>query len=243
MSSSRTYPVGSVPAVSDEDIISFDGNDFSMVFDGSDLGVQANDIDAFYFVDPSTILISFDKSFTLNGFGQVEENDILQFNATSLGSLTSGSWAMYFDGSDVGLDAPSEDIDALFLRPDGSLLLSTNGNFTVPGARGKDEDILRFIPTSSGENTTGTWLLYFDGSDVGIGDDIDGIEVSSEGELFLSTRGSISIAGLNADDEDIFTCIPSSLGESTICEVQLGLYFNGSLWGISGHDIDSFTIE
>jgi len=214
-----------------------------MVFDGSDLGVQANDIDAFYYVDASTILISFDKNITLDGLGDVKESDIVQFNATSLGDVTSGSWEMYLDGSDVGLDSPGEDIDAFFLRTDGSILLSINGNSTVPGASGKDEDIFLFTPTSLGETSAGTWLLYFDGSDVGIGDDIDGIHQSAAGELFISTRNTTTFPGLTAYDEDIFICVPTSLGENTVCEVQLDLYFDGSLRGIAGHDIDSFTIE
>ncbi len=214
-----------------------------MVFDGSDVGVQANDIDAFYVLDADTILISFDKPITLDGLGQVMDHDVVQFNATSLGDVTSGSWVMYLDGSDVGLDAPGEDIDAFFVRTDGSLLISTNGNSSVPGASGKDEDILEFTPTSLGDTTAGGWILYFDGSDVGIGDDIDGIYQSSTGEMFLSTRGSISAAGLNADDEDIFICIPTSLGENTVCDVKLDLYFDGSLWGIASHDVDGFSID
>ena len=137
LSSSRTYPIGNVPEVSDEDILSFDGTDYAMVFDGSDVGISANDIDAFYFVDAGTILISLDKSIAIDGFGPVDEQDIIQFNATSLGEITSGTWSYFLDGSDVELDSPSEDIDAFFLRPDGSLLISTNGNSSVPGVSGK----------------------------------------------------------------------------------------------------------
>lgn len=233
----------SVPEVSDEDILSFNGIDYAMVFDGSDMGISSNDIDAFHFVDAGTILISLDKSITIDGFGPVDEQDILQFNATSLGEVTSGTWSFYLDGSDVGLDSPGEDIDALFLRPDGSLLISTNGNTSIPGASGKDEDLLLFTPTSLGADSAGTWLLYFDGSDVGIGDDLDGVHQSTNGELFLSTRNSITVSGVTFDDKEIFICLPSSLGENTVCEQPLELYFDGSLWGLSGHDIDSFTIE
>ena len=214
-----------------------------MVFDASDLGIGANDIDALHYIDAGTILVSFDKSITLEGFGPVDEQDILLFNATSLGETSSGTWQLYFDGSDVGLDSPSEDIDAIFLRPDGSLLISINGNSSIPGASAKDEDILLFTPTSLGETTAGTWILYFDGSDIGITDDIDGLHQSTNGELFLSTRNSSSFPGLTADDEDIFVCLAISLGENTVCEVQLELYFDGSLWGIADHDIDNFTIN
>lgn len=242
LSSSRSYQVGSLVSITDEDILGFNGSEYSLVFDGSDVGLSGNDIDAFYWIDPASLLISVDKSVTIDGFGQVDEQDILLFTASSLGGTTSGTWSMYFDGSDVGMDHPGEDIDAIFLRPDGSILLSTNGNFSVPGATGSDEDIFLFTPSSLGETTAGTWLLYFEGADVGI-DDIDGLHVSDTGEWFISTTGSITVGGLLVDDEDIFTCIPQSLGVNTICEVQLDLYFDGSNWGIEGHDINGFSIR
>ena len=43
-----------------------------------------------------------------------KDEDVLAFTPTSLGDVTSGSWAMYFDGSDVGLaETSGEDVDAL----------------------------------------------------------------------------------------------------------------------------------
>ena len=101
---------------------------------------------------------------------------------------------MYFDGSDVGFDTTSENIDLLSLLPDGRLLISTTGNPSVPGlTTGKDEDVLAFTPTSTGSVTSGTWAIYFDGSDVGLADtnneDVDALDVISNGNVYLSTLG------------------------------------------------------
>ena len=57
--------------------------------------------------------------------------------------------------------------------PAGTVLLSTTGNFSVPGVSGEDEDVLGFVPTSLGNNTTGTFLMLLDLSTLGIAADAD----------------------------------------------------------------------
>ena len=106
----------------------------------------------------------------------------MRFDATSLGSTTSGTFSMYFDGSDVGFDTTAEKIDSVSLLPDGRVLISTTGNPVVAGVTGaKDEDVLAFTPTSLGNITSGSWAMYFDGSDVGLaetsGEDVDALDV------------------------------------------------------------------
>ena len=152
----------------DEDIISYDedSGSWAMYFDGSDVGLTG-DVDAFALLSDGSLLLSIDASATLGGISFTDA-DIIQFTPTSLGPNTAGTFSMYFDGSDVGLTTSSEDIDALHVMSDGSLIISFIGNFSVPGVSGADEDLARFVPTSLGPNTSGTWSLYFDGSDVGL---------------------------------------------------------------------------
>jgi hypothetical protein len=165
-------------ASGDEDILRFDGTNWGLFFDGSDVGVGSSDLFAFSILDADTILMAFGTNVTVNGIAATPQ-DVLRFDATSLGSTTAGAFSLYFNGSDVGFDsATNEKIDSLSLLPDGRLLISTNGNPSVPGlTTGKDEDVLAFSPASLGDVTSGTWSLYFDGSDVGLsetsGEDID----------------------------------------------------------------------
>ena len=133
LSSSQTYDLGSAANVSNEDILSFDGSDFNFLFDGSDVGISDNDVDAFHLVAENTFLLSLTTSVSLDNFGAVDDSDILQFNASSSGNNTSGIWSMYFDGSDVGLGDSGEDIDAFTILSDGTILISTSGNFSVSG--------------------------------------------------------------------------------------------------------------
>lgn len=140
---------------------------------------------------------------------------------------------MYFDGSDVGLTQSAEDIDALGFTSDGKLLIiSTTGSFSVTGASGGDEDLIAFTPTSLGTNTSGTWALYFDGSDVGLNDsgteDINGVDIDSAGNVYLTTLGAFSVAGLSGGGEDVFRCTPLTLGSTTSCS-SFTMTWDGSL--------------
>jgi hypothetical protein len=243
--------VGGV-AASDLDILGFNGTNWSMFFDASDVGILDGtpdvDLNDFYFVDANTILMTFDASFTLGALA-VEPWDVLQFDATSLGPNTAGTFSLYMDGSDLLLDDPlNETLDALDVLPDGRILFSTNGNLTLisstPSAR--DEDIMAFAPESLGEQTSGILTVYFDGSLFGLGEtgeDIDGLDVASHGDLYLSSADPFAVTGVSGEDEDIFVCKPTLAGNAvTSCTYSSALHFDGSAWGLSANDIDGLHI-
>ena len=140
MASSQT--IGGIPS-SDEDIWKFDGQAWTLLFDGSDVGVGSPDLFAFSMVDANTILMSFNNAVTVNGL-TINPQDVVQFEATSLGANTTGTFSMYFDGSDVGLSASAESIDELSVLSNGQVLISTTGSSTVPGVSAADEDVLAF---------------------------------------------------------------------------------------------------
>ncbi len=238
----NSLPVGSVAGVADEDILGFDGADFTVVFDGSDVGIEGVDLDAFTFVDADTILMSFDKRISITGLGTVDDSDIVQFDATSLGSDTAGSFSRFFDGSNVGLDTNNEDIDAIALLPDGRLLMSTTGRARVSGISARDEDIIAFMPASPGDYTTGTWAMYFDGSDVGRGENINGVAVAANGDIYLTTKDDFVIAGTPGGNEDVYVCTPSSLGFRTACGYASAVYFDGSAFGLADNNLDAVSL-
>ena len=76
---------------------------------------------AFAMVDADTLLMSFSAAITIGNLA-ITPQDVVQFDATSLGSTTSGIFSMYLDGSDVGLDISAESIDALSLLGDGRIV-------------------------------------------------------------------------------------------------------------------------
>ncbi|MGH7339312.1 MAG: PKD domain-containing protein, partial [Candidatus Rokuibacteriota bacterium] len=226
-------------SVANEDIVAFDGTGFSLYFDGSDVGLGSLTLDAFAVISPTEILMSFTSAGTVGGVA-MDDSDILKFAATSLGPTTAGTFTMYFDASDVGLSTSDEDVDAVELLPNGHLLVSTTGSFSVTGASGADEDLIEFMPASLGAVTAGSWSLYFDGSDVGLtssDEDVDAVAIDASGRIFLSTTGAFAVTGRSGADEDVFLFTPTSLGGTTSGSFSAALLFDGSLFGLGGNDV------
>jgi hypothetical protein len=240
----RTASVVGGIQVQDEDIVAFDGSTFSIWFDGSDVGLQQQRIDAFDVISSNEILLSFTDEFSLPGIDMpIADSDIVRFVATSLGPSTKGDFELFFDGSDVGLSPISEDIKGIKLLSDGRLLITTNFQADVPSLLAENEDILAFTPTSLGANTAGAWSVYFDGSDVNLGfADLDAIAVDRAGNIYLSIGDDGTVSGLAVRDEDIFIFQPTLLGEKTLGNFASVVAFDGSLWGIDD-DVFGFALN
>lgn len=190
-----TYVPG-IGTVADADIIEFTPTSlgatttgsFAWKFDASDIGLAVNyddseDVDALDFMSDGSLLVSTRGAFSVPGVSGADA-DLLRFTATSWGATTAGAWSLYFDGSDVGLSTPSEDLDGVWLdqtlTPYPCIYLSTNGAFAVTGLAGQNEDIFIFQPTALGSVTAGTFRspLYLDGSWFGLSSyDIDAFDL------------------------------------------------------------------
>jgi hypothetical protein len=173
----------------------------------------------------------------------------------------TGGWhdySMYFNGADVGLTTSTEGVDAFTFLSDGSILISTSGSFSVntnyswagwgSGAvlSGGGEDILRFTPTTVGDNTTGTWSIYLDGSDVGLSgtnENIDAISVLNDGRVVVSTFGKVSAPGVRGDDKDLLAFSPTMLGATS--RGSWSTYLDASDVGLTtaDEDIDAVFID
>jgi hypothetical protein len=231
-------------AAANEDIVAWDGVQFSLLFDGSDVGVEGLAIDAFTRTGVNTILLSFSQAGSVPGIsGTVDDSDVVRFIAGSLGSTTSGAFSIYFDGSDVGLTTDNEDVDSIE-SASGRFYVSTTGANSAPGVSGADEDILAFTPASLGANTSGSWAMYFDGSDVGLtatGEDVDGASLSGA-NIYLTTHGGFSVSGVAGVNEDVFVFVPSSLGTTTAGTFSPALFFDGSGFGLAGNDLNAIDV-
>jgi endonuclease/exonuclease/phosphatase family metal-dependent hydrolase len=189
--------------------------------------------------DLRAMLVSFKDTETIDG---------LTFNNEDIAklSLADETFSLYFDGSDVGLGGFA--IDGMAVLPTGEILLSFEIPGSVPGISGTvdDSDIVLFHPESIGQETVGSFSLYFDGSDVGLSsddEDIDAISLNAQGNLVLSTIGNASISGLTFGDEDLFVFASTSLGPSTAGSYSL--LFRGGDQGLTttGEDIDAVAFD
>ena len=248
VSSSTGGTVGGV-TFADEDILVQKPatNAWSMHFDGSDVGLATADVDAFHVLkEKGDILMSFDGPTNVPGVGLVDDSDIVQFAPTSLGTNTAGFFRLFFDGSDVGLTTDAEDVDALHLLSNNRLIISTSGSFSVTGVAGEDEDLLIFSPGTYGSNTSGTWSLIFDGSDVALDtsarENVWGTWIDEPNkDIYLTTRSNYTTSsGLSGDGDDIFVCDPTSTGTTTACNF-FG-YWDGDLFGFGTEAVDGITI-
>jgi hypothetical protein len=251
----------------DEDIVRYDldTGEWSLFFDGSDVGLKGTDVDALQLLDDGSILLSLSHHLIVPDLGKVDDSDILRFIPKSLGEDSNGRFEMYFDGSEYGLNRSGEDVDAIGFAPDGRLVISTESTFKVPktnwldfscwddleSARnfgwmptpcnrlwGADEDLIVLNQDS------GDWELYFDGSDVvGHRADIGGVWINPlNSHVYLSLKKPFQIDNLSGDALDILVCSPDSWGSDTSCRVHSKLFFDGSEKGFGGHGIDGFAI-
>ncbi|HSJ28742.1 MAG TPA: Ig-like domain-containing protein, partial [Acidimicrobiia bacterium] len=176
-------------SVEDRDVVVFTpsltgevtAGSFSFVFDGSDVGLDttSEDIGGLYEFADGSWGISTSGSLNVAGVAQGGDEDVHRFTGT-FGSVTSGSWALVFDGSDVGLTESSEELDGVSFLADAGLLFSTAGSYSAAGGAGDDEDVSRFVGTF-GEATSGSASVELDVSTLGIDPavDVDGLHVQT----------------------------------------------------------------
>jgi hypothetical protein len=188
MSFDSDFTLSGFASVDDSDVLRFTptstggttAGTWSWYFDGSDVGLTSSDedVDAFASAPDGRLLISTLGNASVNGVSGADE-DLLAFTSTALGSTTRGTWAMYFDGSDVGLSTTSnEDVNGAWVDMQGKLYLTTLGSFSVNGTSGDGSDIIACTPGSLGNTTACTWTMYWDGSANGFsGEDTDALSV------------------------------------------------------------------
>ena len=182
-------------------------------------------------VNTATLYFSVGTVQTLSGV-PVTTHDVVAFDGTTFSVL--------LDGEDVGLDANSENIDALAVLSNGHILVSTTGNISVPGVSGKDEDVLEFTPSLLGATSAGTWSMRLDGSVVGLeaaGEDVDAVELLGNGHLLVSTRELVSVTNVSGEDEDVLDFDPVT--------GQWATYFDGTDVGLTNasEDVDGFGLS
>jgi hypothetical protein len=125
------------------------------------MGLVANgaDVDDVEILDDGSLLLSFEggNSATLLPLSHADE-DVLLCSHDAARPITACAWSVYFDGSDVGLNSSAdEDVDGFSIGRNGTLYVSTLGNFAVAGlsakvamclpasTRGRAADVLRIL--------------------------------------------------------------------------------------------------
>ena len=138
--------------------------------------------------DGALVFVSSTSIGKVDGFS-IDNEDILAYNTVT------DTWAMHFDGSDVGLG--ESDTTALHILDDDDdntldpILMSFDKAMPIAGAA-DDSDIVRFTPTSLSVYTAGSFSLELDWSSAGLtwnSEGVDGVTTAPDGRLVISTNG------------------------------------------------------
>lgn len=140
------------------------------------------DIDAVHVLANGIIILSTDNNETLGGLSFGPDDLVAYDPSTNTATL-------YFDGGAL-FSNTNEDIDAVYIRDNGNIILSTTGDATLGGISFADGDLIEYIPSSN------TASLFFDESNFSGGADIDGVHILSNGNILLSTENTESLPGL-----------------------------------------------
>jgi len=235
-----TWPTSGGTTITDvdrEDIVLFSNNSYSIFFDGSDVGRAGNNLLDFQLMPNGTILMNF-----ADAFGSYAREDIVLFTPATLGTNTTGTFSLFFDGSAHSLTTGL--IDGFFYdAATNSILISTinDPGFSITGNSGgnevRDEDIIRINLANSAR----TWFL--DGSDIGLSDaseDINAFWVSGN-NVYLSTLGNFSVSGLsNRRGNDVARFAATALGATT--SGTFSLHFDGNNTGLTNELIAGFFL-
>ena len=155
---------------------------FSLYLDGSDLelGATSEDIDALAVLADGRLLVSTRGAFKVGAGAQQltgRPQDLLALTVAQTGADSAGQWALYFDGSDVALNATDENLDAVWSAADGSLLFSTSGAANVPALTFGPADLARCVGTM-GNNTSCVFALAWAAAPEGLAQaNVDAIHI------------------------------------------------------------------
>ena len=86
--------------------------------------------------------------------------------------------------------------------------------------------------------------MYFDGSDVNLNrtdENVYGVWLHSNGDLYLTTRSNFSVTGLSGDKDDIFIFTPDTLGSNT--SGSFSAFWDSAMNGFANERIDGLFLQ
>ena len=195
-------------------------SDTSTLYFNENLFSRNEDIDAAHVLANGIIILSTTGNATLGGlsFG---DDDLVAYDPSN------NTATLYFDGGALFSNG-AEDIDAVYVRSNGNIILSTTGNATLGGLSFSDGDLVEYNPT------TNVATLFFNENVFSNNEDIDGVHILENGNILLSTTGTASLPGLsNFRDGSIIEYNPTTDTAT--------LYFDENLFS-GGADINALTL-
>ncbi len=193
-----------------EDLVDYDPATGSavMLFDGSTIFSDDEDIDAVYVTDSGSIMLSTADAATIGGLS-FQDEDIVEYQPST------GTASIIFDGSVAFSN--SADVNGLYVLSNGHLILSVDSDSRqLGGLTFNAEDLAEYDPVS------GTATMFFDGQvpfgtgnenidAVHIGIGVGSVAGGPGGSVTLRPDGSGSLTNLtDFGCSDNFQCVDES---------------------------------
>lgn len=205
-----TFTDGSVVAydsLTDTAVLFFDENNFS----GNE------DIDALHVLSNGLIVLSVSGNASLGGLS-FSDGDIVSYDPNT------NTATLLFDENNF---SNNEDVDAVYVRENGNILLSTDGSATLGGLSFNADDVVEYNPN------TNTATLFFNGNNFSGNENIDAIHLLDNGHLLLSTDSNATLGGLSFGAGDV---VEYNIGSNTA-----SLYFAESNFSNSA-DVNALSL-
>ena len=136
----------------------------------------------------------------------------------------TGVATLYFNEDNF---SANEDVDSLYILPNGNILLSTLNGATLGGLTFRDGDVVQYNPL------TNTATLFFSEDLFSNNVNVDGFSVLANGHYIISTVGNATLGGLTFRDGD--------LAEYNPVTGTASLFFNEDLFS-ANEDIDAVHV-
>jgi hypothetical protein len=204
-------------------------NTVNVLFNGAALFESSwVQLDAFHILPNGNYIISAGAfTHTLGGLN-FAMGDLVEYNPVS------NIATLFFDHNLLVTGGARPDIDAVYVRPNGNIILSIFDRASLAGLWFGPDDLVEYNPT------TNTAALFFDGSLFEVDPDpddeesIDAFHLLENGNLIISTYHGAKLGGLLFRDGDLVE-YNSSTGGATI-------FFSEDNFSSTCEDIDAVYI-
>ncbi|HDY65080.1 MAG TPA: hypothetical protein ENH84_02460 [Phycisphaerae bacterium] len=218
LSTDSTATLGGL-SFSDGDLVGYDPATgiASILLNGDLFSGGEDNIDAAHLMADGHYVLSTTGDSTLGGLsfgkGDLVEYDPIADTATLL-----------FDNT---LFSAAEDIDAVYVRDNGNIVMSTVGAAQLGGLLFGDGDLIEYNPTA------GTASLLFDENLFSGNEDIEAVHILDDGHILLSTTNNATLGGLSFGKSDVAEYDPVSGTAS--------LYFSGDTFSSINPNINALS--
>lgn len=157
-------------------------------------------LNGIHLLDNGNVAVTTEQTTVVGGV-TVDPADVIEIT-------TGGAFVQLLFNGDTQFSNTDENVDAVWIRDNGNIIMSTAGSATLGGATFRDEDIFEFDPVNPA-------TLLFDGSaHISGSSDVDAVHVLDDDSLLLSIDENRSIAGVSFDDGDVILFDTTSLTAS-----------------------------